>query len=107
MAKLHPKSLDWPQNPGETFDAYYDRKDRLLAELAKTHKLVHFPWADGSAVYLVTREKPLELQHVAVGDAWQVPYAYIRGTTLEDVNREAAASKAMAEYVLTRKVKKS
>lgn len=102
MATLHPKSLDWPQNEGESFADYYDRKDKLVEELAKTRKLVYFPWADGSAVYLVTKEKPLQLQHVAVGDAWQVPQAYIRGTTLDDVNRDYEYRKAMERRIAAR-----
>jgi hypothetical protein len=102
MATLHPKSLDWPQKPGEDFMAYLDRKDKLVDELAKIRKLVYFPWGDGSAVYLVYSEKPLVLQHINVGDAWQVPYSYIRGTTLADVNRDHAARKALEASIAER-----
>jgi hypothetical protein len=53
--------------------------------------IYRFPWADGYALYVVVSGSPLKFQHIAVGDAWKVPYAYIRGTTTEDVRRRAAA----------------
>jgi len=47
--------------------------------------LVSFPYADGAAYYRVIKEKPLTLQHIPYGDAWQVPGYQIRGLRKEDI----------------------
>ncbi len=47
--------------------------------------LVSFPYADGYAVYRVKSDKPLTLEHVPFGDAWQADPATIRGLRLQDV----------------------
>lgn len=71
--------------------AYIDR----LATLAKANgtdprlgRTVSFPVADGAAVYVVWRIKPLELVHVATGDAWNASAATIRGFRLSDVDAQ-------------------
>ena len=41
--------------------------------------------ADGYAMYLVTKDRPLTLQHIPFGDAWTVEAALIRGLNRNDV----------------------
>ncbi|TXH16603.1 MAG: hypothetical protein E6R03_05245 [Hyphomicrobiaceae bacterium] len=48
---------------------------------------VHTPRGDGHAVYMVAREKPLELVHVPIGDAWRADPVWERGLRLSDVKR--------------------
>lgn len=47
--------------------------------------VLQFPRADGYATYLVTKEKPLTVQHIPYMDAWTVEPALIRGLTKADV----------------------
>lgn len=58
-----------------------------------TGKVISFGVGDGYAQYMVLREKPLSLAHLAFGDAYQVSGATIRGLTLADVKRMVAADK--------------
>lgn len=46
---------------------------------------ISFPVADGKAAYLVTKESPLTLQHVPLGDGYQIDPAHIRGLRKADV----------------------
>lgn len=46
---------------------------------------VRWPRADGYARYIITREEPLTLAHLDIGDAWRVEPALIRGLRLADV----------------------
>jgi hypothetical protein len=55
--------------------------------------IMMFPVADGKAVYRVSSAKPLTLQHVAVGDAWMIPTAHLRGLTMRDVAQQMSWSK--------------
>ncbi len=47
--------------------------------------LVNFPQGDGYACYRVKSAKPLTLEHVPFGDAWQADAITIRGLRLQDV----------------------
>ena len=58
---------------------------------------IQWPRGDGAAMYMVVKQKPLTLAHVAIGDAWQVEPALIRGTTLADVRQMVKNSRAMKE----------
>ncbi len=53
-----------------------------------TGSIMRFPIADGYALYVVTRYKPLTLSVVLIGDAWQALPATIRGTTENDIRQE-------------------
>ena len=68
-----------------------DSKNPLVGEIWKTGV------ADGYAVYMVYRTKPLELLHVPVGDAWQAPEAHINGLRLSDIKKSVEADKAIAK----------
>lgn len=72
----------------ERFDAALDAleaKSRALEGDAVVGTVLRFPRADGYAVYLVSKEKPLTLQHVPVGDAWHADPILIRGLRKQDV----------------------
>ena len=43
------------------------------------------PHADGYALYLVTKDRPLTLAHIPHGDAWELPDAHIRGLQRSDI----------------------
>ena len=104
MAQLSKSSYPWPEwIEGTSFDAHFkverERLDALeaAATASKTllHQLVRFPQADGYALYRVVKEQPLTLQHIPFGDAWQVPYAMIRGLRRVDVARMVENAKAI------------
>lgn len=50
-----------------------------------TGAVLTFPIADGKAVYVVTKNRPLTLSHVPVGDEWTIDPALIRGIRRVDV----------------------
>jgi len=50
-------------------------------------KIIQIPHADGYAVYMVFRTKPLQIIHVATGDAWHADSIWIRGLKLSDVKK--------------------
>lgn len=102
MAQLdkNPCPGDWTISISD--DGWIARQDALYAELQAASDaidlefaahdggtlvgaLVAFPWADGHAIYRVSKDKPLLLQHVPYGDAWQVPYSQIRGMRRADI----------------------
>lgn len=106
MARLSKK-----QHPGNWgFDGdsveYFARTDKLFKEIQEnslkvarrvagahysedaTGFVMQFPVADGRAYYLVTKETPLTLQHIPIGDAWQIPPAHLRGITIADVYQQ-------------------
>jgi len=74
---------------------YFEKSDEILDELQEVSnnlpegeivgKLIHFPVADGSAMYLVTKEKPLQLKHVPYSDAWHADHILIRGLRKADI----------------------
>jgi len=99
MAQLdkHPAPGDFSFRPDEPFDAYFNRTSaefKKLSDVSDNLKpgeivgaILRFPCADGYAVYRVSKEKPLTLQHVPFGDAWQVDPALVRGLRRADVER--------------------
>lgn len=47
-----------------------------------------FPVADGNAVYVVIKDKPLTVQHVPIGDAWEADRCTIRGIDRQEVREQ-------------------
>jgi hypothetical protein len=106
MAKLLSSAYPgFKRKPNESFDVCMKRESALLDEInqrslaaAKAGKavgtLLRFPMADGYALYVVTSEKPLTLQHVPFGDAWQAAAATIRGVTMSDVQAQIRSTLA-------------
>lgn len=53
-----------------------------------TGALLQWQRADGYAYYVVTKNKPLTISHLPLGDAWTVEAALIRGLTEADVREQ-------------------
>lgn len=60
-------------------------------------EIIRFGVADGFAQYVVWKQKPLQLVHLTVGDAWTLPEAHERGLRLADVRQMVERDKRMAE----------
>ena len=50
--------------------------------------ILHFPIADGQALYRVVKAKPFTLQHIPYSDGYAIPAAHMRGLRLADVQRQ-------------------
>ena len=110
MARLstHRTDDDWQERDGEGWEAYGIRTDGMLARLTEASDAVdtdagkvegivlQFPIADGYAIYL-SKTSPLTLEHIPVGDAWQIPPAHILGIRKADVLAQVRADRAMAK----------
>lgn len=99
---------DWEPLPDEQLDDFIKRTDAMLQRLfdrsrkaaaagKATGMVLQFPVADGRALYVVVKEKPLTLRHVPFGDAWQIPAAHVRGLTMQDVREQARWCRVEAE----------
>ena len=92
----YPGVRDCP--PGyKDWMAFYDAQDKKLEELiAISDKidytnpkaslkgaLVGFGVGDGTAWYVVTKDRPLTLANIPFGDAWQAPWVTINGVTAD------------------------
>lgn len=62
--------------------------DALVGEILRVG------YADGYAQYVVIGTKPVQLMHLAVFDAWDIPTWQARGLRLTDVRRMIASDKA-------------
>jgi hypothetical protein len=90
---------------GEDTTELLVRQENGVAALSKAFKLagngdlageeVAWQRGDGYARYLVVREKPLQLMHLAIGDAWSVEEALIRGLRKKDVRELVRRRKAL------------
>ena len=103
MARLMAESLDLNQfdgpDPlivaGESWEKSNKREESRLQPLYEASRaatptgttgfIMEFGVADGYARYRVTSHHPLILQHIYVGDGWQIPAAHVRGIRLQDV----------------------
>lgn len=88
MAELYdveyslPKISDYAGN----FDKWYKACDEIIENIPK-NRMVGFPVADGQALYYIYSFSPLILQHIPYLDAYQIPYAHIRGLRKKDIER--------------------
>lgn len=114
MAKLAETPVEgFELDASEDFNAYLGRTDALLQALEADFEkqpegtvkgaIVSFPYADGSAMYLVQKVRPLTLQHIPYGDAWQIPAAHMRGLTLEDIQQNIARTRGLKAMFSQRK----
>jgi len=81
--------------PAFNIETWQKDEDEYLTRLADRCKMngtsdllgetIRFPRGDGYALYMVWNNSPLQLIHVAIGDAWQVEDALIRGLRVTDV----------------------
>jgi hypothetical protein len=88
-------SEEWQSQPGESWEAFYNRGNGLFKALQAASqavpegtvkgRMIGFPVADGAAYYLVLEEKPLTLEHIPYGDGYEIPKAHVRGLNLSDV----------------------
>ena len=107
MAKLDRTPCPgFQKKPGEDFDRWHERTKGLMEQMEDISArkdptttvlkdaVVRFQVADGYAVYVVTQDDPLTLQHVPFMDGYQADAATIRGvnrSTVRDQLRRAAA----------------
>jgi len=106
MAKLgtpypFPKWEDYPD-----YKEYYKASDKALDEIPQD-KLIQFPIADGYAFYYVKSLSPLTLQHIPYSDAWEIPYAHIRGLRKSDILAQIRYRKQLAELCFKQKNKQN
>lgn len=94
---------------GSFDDAGYDKawEDAIakLAALARQNdsagdlvgQIISFPVADGAAQYMVWKQKPLQLIHLPIGDAYQADAATTRGVRISDIRRQVQFNDAWAD----------
>lgn len=97
MARLATKAYAVGGPGFEDVRAYARHQDAVLAKLRQESAtrpkktlvgaLLQFMVADGYAVYRVTKDKPLTLQHVPLWDGYRMDPVYIRGLTAADVRK--------------------
>jgi len=93
MAKLSNEDYPKPEieNTRERFMKEYKIIDELADRTLSAEPgtvvgcLIKFPIADGFAYYLVKKARPLTLQWIPFGDAWEIPGPYLLGLNLTDV----------------------
>ena len=66
-----------------------------LRKIEEQYDTLHFPVADGAAIYAVHSYKPLQLFHVPYMDAWHADPALIRGLTARDVKERCLRAKKL------------
>jgi hypothetical protein len=118
MAKIYaaPESVPVPEfDPDATMeqwdaaDAAYIEAVRRLAPKGTGKNadlvgaVVGFGVADGSAQYMVWRTSPLELVHLPLGDAYQIPAAHARGLRLSDIRQMVERERWWAAAVASQK----
>ena len=86
----------------EIFDEM-QQKAAALPEGKLEGAIVKFPYADGYALYMVQKEKPLILQHIPYGDAWHIPDSHIRGLRHADVAGMVASDRRITEMFAAKK----
>lgn len=87
MAQLDPKPYPgkWEWDVKKDWKKENERTEKMLAAI--DDQCISFGVGDGCATYFVKSLKPLVLQHVPHGDAYQVDYAMIRGLRRADVEQ--------------------
>ena len=119
MAKLDPKPYPVPPFPkGHVgLDAVFKAHDDIFTRLSAASValpegevvgvFLTFPVADGRACYLVTKARPLTLQHVPIVDAYQIPGAHVAGITRREVLSQAASDRRLAALFADRASKRA
>jgi hypothetical protein len=105
MAKLDPNPYPLPEpnwqdfrNSPDTkvFDALLEASNNLDLDSGEVEGgMLRWQRADGYAWYIVTKAKPLTVQHVPYGDAWSIEPALIRGLNMQDVLEQLIRAKRM------------
>lgn len=106
MATAYRAPIDPPEVGIEhyrdgTFQKIEDEYVARLASMARQNgtsdllgEVVRWQVADGYASYIVWNTKPLQLVHVAVGDAYSVEDALIRGLRVPDIRKRVEGDRA-------------
>jgi hypothetical protein len=87
----------------------HDRKESAWLENLKANlrskskgdlvgELLKFPAADGYARYIITKQRPLTVAHLSIGDAWQADGATIRGIRLQDAKARVASEREQRKF---------
>lgn len=103
MARLHPDPYTFAGS-GNT-QAEMKELDRLLASMDEMSGdtlvgvVIDFPVADGKAMYLVTEEDPLTLQHLPFWDGYSIPAPYVRGLEREDIIEMANTARRWRQMI--------
>lgn len=105
MAKVTAKSIEIETNYRDRDWAEQERTalETVQQELRAKNdgelvgEILRWQRADGYAQYMVVKQKPLTLSHVAIGDAWQVESALIRGLRLADVENMVQRERRLKE----------
>ena len=84
MARLHSEPYPGNWKLGDVSRKNVVRIDALLTAIPN---VISFPVGDGKAFYHVKSERPLVIQHIPCGGAYQISDAHMRGLTLDDVKR--------------------
>ncbi len=106
MAKVIAYAGDFDKLDNESWDDFRTRTQAVMDRLfAKSNSLpdgvvvngiISFPVADGSAFYMVSKEKPLHLIHIPYMDAWEADEITIRGLNVSDVKAMLKRSKSIS-----------
>ena len=103
-----PEGYDPPEFDIDDYrtGAWQQKEADYIARLADRAKMngtnpllgevVSWPRGDGYAQYMVWQTKPLQLIHLAIGDAWQVEDVLIRGLRVADIRAMVERSRAIA-----------
>lgn len=78
-------SVPWGEQPHDQKMKELQGVSDNLPEGEIVGGIISFGVADGGAYYLVTKAKPLILQHIDYGDGYRVQYPMIRGLRRADV----------------------
>jgi len=90
------------QKASNEIDARGARTNKLISLVGA---VIQFPYADSYAVYRVTKDTPLTLQHVPYYDAWQISAAHIRGLRRADVVKMLFGDQELARVLSSRETK--
>jgi hypothetical protein len=103
MAREAARSLEIPYDFNLSWDEATKKYDAALDAAAKAARAKNpgdmvgetIKWgvADGYAVYMIVKQKPLIVQHVDWGDGYRVDPIMIRGLRLSDVRQKVEARK--------------
>lgn len=94
---------DWKASHEETQRAYEEAVQQAAEEARAKAKgdlvgeTLQFGVADGYAVYMVVKQKPLTFRHVNWLDGYRVHAALIRGLRVTDVRKQIEAERRMRE----------
>lgn len=91
-------SADWQKKEEEYIERLRNYcKENTDSKSPLVGVIFRIPCADGYALYMVFRTKPLEMIHVPVGDAWDAPDYQTRGIRLADIKKQVEFDKYWKE----------